>query len=307
VAEYQLVSGIEVDTGLRAFVEDEVLPGTGLEADAFWRGFSSLLRELTPENKRLLRKRETLQAAIDERNRSLAGRAPDPAEEEGFLREIGYLVDAPAPFTIGTQNVDPEIARMAGPQLVVPVNNARYALNAANARWGSLYDALYGTDVLGDLPKGGGYDPARGARVIAWAKAFLDEAVPLAPANGATSGLRATASRSAAPINISAAASAGSCSATTVCISNWCSTRTIRSAATIRPASPTCCSKARSPRSWIARTPFAAVDAEEKIGVYRNWLGLMRGDLSASFAKGGGTVERRLEPTGPTPRRTGAR
>ncbi|HZH08443.1 MAG TPA: malate synthase G, partial [Lautropia sp.] len=180
MAAYELISGIEVDPGLRRFVENEVLPGTGVEAGPFWSGFSALLRDLTPKNRRLLRVRDKLQAAIDARNAGLAGRAPEPADEEAFLREIGYLVDPPAPFTIGTEQVDPEIATIAGPQLVVPVNNARYALNAANARWGSLYDALYGTDALGDPPTGGGYDAARGARVIAWAKAFLDEAVPLA-------------------------------------------------------------------------------------------------------------------------------
>ncbi|HEX8512015.1 MAG TPA: malate synthase G, partial [Allosphingosinicella sp.] len=180
MAGFELISGIEVDLGLRAFIEEEALPGTGLDPAAFWFGFSSLLRELTPENRRLLRRREDLQARIDERNASLGGRPADPAEEEEFLRDIGYLVDPPAPFTIGTDNVDPEIARIAGPQLVVPVSNARYALNAANARWGSLYDALYGTDALGDRARPGGYDEERGARVVAWAKAFLDEAVPLA-------------------------------------------------------------------------------------------------------------------------------
>ena len=176
---YDKISGLEVDSGLRRFIEDEVLPGLGLHADAFWSGFAALLRELTPENERLLARRDELQARIDARNEHLNGEAPDPGEEERFLRDIGYLVEAPEPFTIGTGKVDPEIAEIAGPQLVVPVNNARYALNAVNARWGSLYDALYGTDVLGDLPRGGGYDPERGARVIAWGKSFLDEAVPL--------------------------------------------------------------------------------------------------------------------------------
>jgi malate synthase len=295
VAEYQLVSGIEVDTGLRAFVEDEVLPGTGLQADAFWRGFSSLLRELTPENKRLLRKRETLQAAIDERNRASPAARPIRPRKKGFLREIGYLVDAPAPFTIGTQNVDPEIARMAGPQLVVPVNNARYALNAANARWGSLYDALYGTDVLGDMPKGGGYDPARGARVIAWAKAFLDEAVPLA--SGKWSDLGAPGDRIAirCPDQYLGRSERG----------QLFRNNGLHIELVFNPDHPI----GRDDPSGIAdvllesaitaimdcEDSVAAVDAEEKIGVYRNWLGLMRGDLSASFAKGGGTVERRLE------------
>ncbi|HEX8448638.1 MAG TPA: malate synthase G, partial [Allosphingosinicella sp.] len=157
MAGYELISGLEVDPRLRRFIEEEALPGTRIEPADFWFGFSALLRDLTPENRRLLRRREDLQALIDERNESLFGRPADPAEEEEFLRDIGYLVDPPAPFTIGTENVDPEIARIAGPQLVVPVSNARYALNAANARWGSLYDALYGTDALGDRPGGGGY------------------------------------------------------------------------------------------------------------------------------------------------------
>ncbi|MGZ8998935.1 MAG: malate synthase G, partial [Allosphingosinicella sp.] len=176
---HELISGIEVDSSLRAFIEQEALPGTGIEPADFWSGFSALLRELTPENKRLLQRREDLQARIDERNRGLGGRAPDPASEEEFLREIGYLADPPAPFEIGTANVDAEIAQIAGPQLVVPVNNARYALNAANARWGSLYDALYGTDALGTPPEGGGYDEERGARVIEWGRDFLDEVAPL--------------------------------------------------------------------------------------------------------------------------------
>ena len=163
-------AGLWIDERLRRFVEDEALPETDLEAAAFWSGLEALLRELTPENERLLAQREELQAAIDARYEGLAGRVPTPAEEEAFLREIGYLVDPPAPFAIGTTDVDPEIATLAGPQLVVPVNNARYALNAVNARWGSLYDALYGTDALGDLPAGGGYDAARGARVVAWGR-----------------------------------------------------------------------------------------------------------------------------------------
>ena len=296
MAEYQLVSGIEVDADLRRFIEDEALPGTGLEAEAFWRGFSALLRELTPENRRLLRKRETLQATIDARNQGLAGLAPDPAEEEAFLREIGYLVDAPPPFTIGTENVDPEIARIAGPQLVVPVNNARYALNAANARWGSLYDALYGTDVLGDLPNRGGYDPSRGARVISWAKAFLDEAVPLA------SGCWADLGDPSGGIAIRDPGQYVGRSARGRLFHN----NGLHIEIVFDPTHPI----GRDDPSGIAdvllesaitaimdcEDSVAAVDAEEKIGVYRNWLGLMRGDLVASFDKGGRIVERRLEP-----------
>ncbi len=296
MAEYQLISGIEVDVRLQRFIEEEVLPGTDLDAADFWRGFSALLRDLTPENRRLLRKRETLQAAIDARNAGLNGRVPDPAEEESFLREIGYLVDPPAPFTIGTEKVDPEIASIAGPQLVVPVNNARYALNAANARWGSLYDALYGTDALGDLPNGGGYDPERGARVVAWAKAFLDEAVPLASGRWADLGdpHRGIAIRE--PGQYLGRSQRG----------RLFRNNGLHIEIVFDPTHPI----GRDDPSGIAdvllesaitaimdcEDSVAAVDAEEKVGVYRNWLGLMRGDLSASFDKGGRRLERRLEP-----------
>jgi malate synthase len=304
LAGYELISGIEVDPRLRAFIEEEALPGTGIEPAAFWFGFSSLLRELTPANKRLLRCREDLQAQIDARNSGLGGRPPAPAEEEEFLREIGYLVDPPAPFTIGTDNVDPEIARVAGPQLVVPVSNARYALNAANARWGSLYDALYGTDALGDRPRGGGYDEERGARVVAWGRAFLDEIAPL------TGGSHAEVGRYAIEDG-----------------------RVVTDRGELRDPSLLAGWRGESPllrhhdlhveilvdrEHPIGRTDpagvadivmesaltaimdcedsVAAVDAEEKVGVYRNWLGLMKGELSARFDKGGRGLERRLEP-----------
>jgi malate synthase len=294
LAEYELISGVEVDRRLRAFIDDEALPGTGGEPAAFWTGFAKLLRDLTPENKRLLRKRETLQAAIDARHEELMGRAPHPADEEAFLREIGYLVDPPAPFAIGTEDVDPEIALIAGPQLVVPVNNARYALNAVNARWGSLYDALYGTDAMGDPPRGGGYDPERGARVVAWAKEFLDEAVPLAsgrwcdlgdPHGGiAIRNLEQYLGRSER--------------------GRLFRNNGLHIEVVFDPNHPI----GRSDPSGIAdillesaitaimdcEDSVAAVDAEEKIGVYRNWLGLMRGDLSATFAKSGRQVERRV-------------
>lgn len=302
---YQLLSGIEVDAGLRAFIESEVLPGLAIEADRFWFGFSSLLRDLTPENKRLLRIRETLQSAIDARNLGLGGRAPDPAEEEAFLREIGYLVDPPAPFTIGTENVDPEIAAIAGPQLVVPVNNARYALNAANARWGSLYDALYGTDVLGDSPIAGGYDAERGARVIAWGRAFLDEIAPL------TGGSHADVTFG----RIEDGALVTDCGtlADQTLLAGWRDGGILlrHHGLHVEVRFDRDHSIGRTDRAGVFDTELesavtvimdcedsvAAVDAEEKIGVYRNWLGLMRGDLTAGFNKGGQRVERRLEPS----------
>ncbi|HYD36299.1 MAG TPA: malate synthase G [Allosphingosinicella sp.] len=304
MAGYELISGIEVDPRLRAFVEEEALPGTGLASAAFWFGFSALLRELTPENRRLLRRREDLQARIDERNRGLAGRAPDPAEEEAFLREIGYLVDRPPPFAIGTSGVDPEIALVAGPQLVVPVNNARYALNAANARWGSLYDALYGTDALGDRPAGGGYDPERGARVIAWGRAFLDEIAPL------TGGSHAEVGRYA--IEGGRLVTDRGTLRDEALLAGWRGRSPLlrhhglHAEIRIDPDHPV----GRTDKAGVAdillesavtaimdcEDSVAAVDAEEKVAVYRNWLGLMKGSLSAGFEKGGRTVERRLEP-----------
>ena len=293
MAEYDLISGIEVDRALRAFIEEEALSGIGIEAASFWAGFAKLLRDLTPENKRLLRKRETLQAAIDARNEEQIGRAPDPSDEEAFLREIGYLVDPPAPFAIGTDNVDPEIASVAGPQLVVPVNNARYALNAVNARWGSLYDALYGTDAIGDLPRGGSYDPERGARVIAWAKAFMDQAVPLAEGRWCDLGDPHGGIAIRNPEQYLGHSERG----------RLFRNNGLHIELVFDPDHPI----GRDDSSGIAdillesaitaimdcEDSVAAVDAEEKIGVYRNWLGLMRADLSATFDKGGREVERR--------------
>jgi malate synthase len=302
VTSYDLISGIEVDRRLRAFIEGEALPGTGIGPEQFWAGFSALLRELTPGNKRLLRKREDLQALIDARNEALAGRPAEPADEEEFLHEIGYLVDPPAPFEIATENVDPEIAAIAGPQLVVPVNNARYALNAANARWGSLYDALYGTDALGDLPQAGGYDAERGSRVIAWGRAFLDQTAPL------TSGSHADVTS----YRVECGALVTDCGtlADPSLLAGW------REGAILLRHNNLYIEIVIDADHPIGRTDkagvsdivlesalsaimdcedsVAAVDAEEKIGVYRNWLGLMKGDLAASFAKGGAQVERRM-------------
>ncbi len=173
-------AGLSVAGELIALIEGQVLPGLGFDAAAFWSGAAAIFERFAPENRALLNRRDALQGEIDDWNRARRGQPYDVAASEAFLREIGYLVEEPQPFTITTDGVDAEIAQMAGPQLVVPVLNARFLLNAANARWGSLYDALYGTDALGDLPQGGGYDAARGARVVARAKAFLDEAAPLA-------------------------------------------------------------------------------------------------------------------------------
>ena len=303
--DYELISGIEVDHDLRAFIEHEALPGTGIEPGAFWSGFSALLRDLTPENKRLLRKREDLQARIDARNEALDGTAPDPADEEEFLREIGYLVDPPVPFTIGTEGVDPEIAGIAGAQLVVPLDNARYALNAANARWGSLYDALYGTDALGAPPAAGtGYDEERGGRVIEWGRQLLDEIAPL------TGGSHADVSFYRVESDTLVTDRGGL--ADPGALAGWTDGGILLRHHNLhveivldrdhpiggRDRAGVADLLLESAVSAIVdcEDSVAAVDAGEKIRIYRNWLGLMKGDLAASFDKGGRRLERRLSP-----------
>ena len=160
-------AGLKVAQELADFIERQALPGTGLEPDIFWQGAAAIFGQVAPRNRALLTRRDDLQLQIDTWHKARAGKPVDQQDYQAFLRQIGYLVDEPAPFRIGSQNVDPELAVLAGPQLVVPVLNARFLLNAANARWGSLYDALYGTDALPGTPAGKGYDPARGAQVIA--------------------------------------------------------------------------------------------------------------------------------------------
>ncbi|AJA09921.1 Malate synthase G [Sphingopyxis fribergensis] len=286
-------SGLSVDSRLTDFIEQRALPGTGLDADKFWSDFAGLLGKFAPENAALLAKREDMQAQIDAWHEARSGQPHDAAAYQTFLREIGYLVPAPAPFKIGTQNVDPEIATMAGPQLVVPALNARFALNAANARWGSLYDALYGTDALDAPPaKPGGYDAARGAAVIARAKAFLDEAVPLA--SGSWADWQGGQLILADPTQWVGSKPGG------ILLRH----NGLHIELVIDPASAI----GKTDPAGIAdvileaalttiidlEDSVAAVDGEDKTLGYTNWLGLMRGDLTESFAKGGATVTRAM-------------
>ena len=298
--------GLQVDARMVDFVENRALPGSGIGAGDFWAALSKLIHDLGPKNRALLEKRAALRRAIDDWHIARRGQKHDAAAYTAFLREIGYLVPEGPDFTIETASVDPEIATVPGPQLVVPVMNARYALNAANARWGSLYDALYGTDALGDLPPPGPFDTARGARVVARAKALLDEMAPLARGvhadctgyrveNGALVPALKDPARfvgyQGAPesptaivlrnnglhiiIDINAAHAIGKTDAAHV--------------ADIR---------LESALSSImdCEDSIAAVDAEDKVLAWGNWLGLMKGDLEEALEKGGRTLTRRLNP-----------
>ncbi|MDF7776140.1 malate synthase G [Sphingomonas sp. AOB5] len=299
-------AGLIIDDLLAEFIEREALPGTGVDPASFWTSFVALLTDLAPRNADLLAKRDILQARIDGWYADRVGQPFDVAAHKAFLTEIGYLVPEPAPFAVTTANVDPEFASIPGPQLVVPVTNARYALNAANARWGSLYDALYGTDALGDLPAGKGYDPARGARVVARAKAFLDEAAPLASGSHADATRYAVVDGALVPALADPAKLAGyrgdadNPSAVLLKDNGLHIEILIDRAHTIGATDPAGVADVtlESAISTIidCEDSVAAVDAQDKVVAYTNWLGLMKGTLSASFAKGGKTEERTLEP-----------
>ena len=287
-------AGLQVDQGLARFLEDRVLPGTGLDAAAFWPGVADLFARLAPRNRALLVERDRLQAAIDAWHTARAGQAIDGAAYQAFLREIGYLVEEPAPFTVGTTHVDDEIATSAGPQLVVPVLNARFVLNAANSRWGSLYDALYGTDAIAPPSSGGGYDKARGALVIAWAKAFLDRAVPLASGSWAdlTNPEDGIAIRDPAQY-------VGKTENSRLFCNNGLHIEVVFDRAhPIGKDDPAGIADVilESALTTIVdlEDSIAAVDAEDKVAAYENWLGLMQGTLEDTFEKGGKTVTRRL-------------
>ncbi|MBC7158416.1 MAG: malate synthase G [Rhodobacteraceae bacterium] len=305
--------GLAVDARLADFIEGQALPGTGVAPAAFWAGFSGLVHDLGPKNRALVALRDEMQAKIDAWHVVRRGQPHDAAAYRAFLAEIGYLVSEGPDFEIETANTDPEIATLAGPQLVVPIMNARYALNAANARWGSLYDALYGTDALGDLPSGGGHDPARGARVIGWARGFLDDVAPLAGASWADAtglsvagGALAVATAGGAAALVDAGQFAGHIGAAGAPDEIVLRNHGLHIRLRIDRATPIGAADAAGIVDVLLEAALssimdcedsvAAVDAEDKVLAYANWLGLMKGDLAETVVKGGRSFTRRLAP-----------
>lgn len=313
---YTEKAGLSIDSALYDFIVNEALPGTGVDAERYFSDFSAIVHELAPENRALLAKRDALQEKLDGWYRE-NGAPVDMAAYEAFLREIGYLLPEGGDFKVTTDHVDPEIASVAGPQLVVPVMNARYALNAANARWGSLYDALYGTDAISEVDgaeKGKGYNPKRGAKVIAWARGFLDDSAPLAGASwrdaaglSVNGGTLAVALIGGGKTGLADAAKfvgyRGDAGApTNILLRN----NGLHIDIQVDASKPTGKDDAARIADIIIESALtaimdcedsvAAVDAEDKVVVYRNWLGLMKGDLTEAVVKGDRTITRRLNP-----------
>ncbi|UVK98370.1 malate synthase G [Pseudomonas sp. B21-048] len=320
MTEHVQVGGLQVAKVLFDFVNNEAIPGTGLTADTFWAGADKVIHDLAPKNKALLAKRDDFQARIDAWHQARAGVAHDAVAYKAFLQDIGYLLPEAADFQATTQNVDDEIARMAGPQLVVPVMNARFALNASNARWGSLYDALYGTDAISEADgaeKGKGYNKVRGDKVIAFARAFLDEAVPLAAGShvdstgykivdgklvvalkgGSNSVLKSSGLRNDAQL---IGFHGDTAAPTAILLKN----NGLHFEIQIDASTPVGQTDAAGVKDILMEAALttimdcedsvAAVDADDKVVIYRNWLGLMKGDLSEEVSKGGQTFTRTM-------------
>ena len=287
-------SGLMVAPSLADFIETRALPGTGIDPQAFWAGTADILARFAPDNVALLRKRDTLQAQIDSWHEQRRGQPHNADAYQALLRDIGYLVPEPAPFTIGSQNVDDEVARLAGPQLVVPILNARFLLNAANARWGSLYDALYGTDAIAGAPAGKGYDAARGAQVIAWAKAFLDDAIPLA--SGTWADLTGADIVLRDPAQFIGNSEKGKLFRHNGLHIEVVFDRDHPIGATDPAGISDVILESALTAICDLEDSVAAVDAQDKVAAYANWLGLMRGDLTDTFEKGGAMMTRALNP-----------
>jgi malate synthase len=311
------VGGLQVAKVLFDFVNNEAIPGTGISAEKFWSGAEAVINELAPKNRALLAKRDEIQALIDSWHQARAGQAHDAAAYKAFLQEIGYLLPEPADFQATTANVDEEIARLAGPQLVVPVMNARFALNASNARWGSLYDALYGTDVIseeGGAEKGKGYNKVRGDKVIAFARAFLDQAAPLAAGSHVDStGYRIEGGKLVVSLKGGSnsglqddAQLIGFQGDTHAPIAVLLKQNGLHFEIQIDAGSPIGSTDAAGVKDVLMEAALttimdcedsvAAVDADDKVVVYRNWLGLMKGDLAETVSKGGTTFTRTMNP-----------
>ncbi|WP_277061668.1 malate synthase G [Rivihabitans pingtungensis] len=307
--------GLQVANELHRFVEEQVLPGTGVNSEAFWAGFSQIVSDLAPKNAALLAERDRIQAEMDAWHQAHPGPIADMAAYQAFLAQIGYIVPAPAEVHATTSNVDDELAVQAGPQLVVPVLNARYALNAANARWGSLYDALYGTDAIpedGGAEKGAGYNPARGAKVIAFARQFLDQSAPLAGAshqdaagyaivdgqlavklaNGGSAAL-------ANPAQLVGYQGDAAAPSSVLLVNNGLHIDIRIDRSTTIGASDAAgvadvVLEAALSTILDLEDSVAAVDAEDKVLGYSNWLGILRGTLTETFSKGGKALTRGL-------------
>ncbi len=311
------LAGLQIDAALHSLLTQEIAPGTGVDPNAFWQGLADIWAELGPENKRLLKERDTLQAQINQWHRDHRNETWDADKYETFLRDIGYLQPSPPAFSITTEHVDPEIAHIAGPQLVVPVMNARYALNAANARWGSLYDALYGTDVIpeeGGAERGGDYNPIRGDRVIVWARHFLDTYCPLADGSHAEAteyiiaeGVLSVRQRAREATTLADGSQftgyAGAAQAPESILLRHNGLHIEIQIDRNHAVGKTDAAGIKDVYLESALTTIqdcedsvAAVDAEDKVVVYRNWLGLMKGDLTDTFTKGGRALTRQLNP-----------
>jgi malate synthase len=311
------VGGLQVAAQIHQLLEQQILPGTGLKAAQFWRDLEQLLTDLTPRNRELLIQRDAMQAQIDQWHRDHPGMHYDRAAYRAFLEEIGYLLPEGEDFSITTENVDEEVAQIAGPQLVVPVMNARYALNAANARWGSLYDALYGTDVISEADgagRSGAYNAARGDKVIAYARAFLDQASPLEQGSHSDASAYRIVDQQ---LSVSLADGGSSALADNSQLQGYRGDAEAPSAILLRhhglhieiqvdhqhaigktdqAGVKDLLLEAAVTTIQDCEDSVAAVDAADKALVYSNWLGLMKGDLSEKLDKGGQTIERRLNP-----------